>query len=134
MAGKVYASLEQYQTFAARWATWCGPCLGEIPQLKRLLETEGGWIKTGKVELIGISVDEDLDALKNVIEREKIQWRNISEKRSLEQNLPDSRKKYGIDAFPTVILIDQTGKVVRAGDLHSVIGEIRKLLPEEGTQ
>ena len=113
------------------WATWCGPCLGEIPQLKRLHEMEGGWVKTGKVELIGISVDEDLDALKNVIAKEQIQWRNISEKLSLEQNLPDSRKKYGIDAFPTVILIDQSGKVVRAGDLHSVIGEIRKLLPAE---
>ena len=113
------------------WATWCGPCLGEIPQLKRFHELEGGWIKTGKVELIGISVDEDLDALKNLIAKEKIQWRNVSEKLSLEQKLPDSRKKYGIDAFPTVILIDQTGKVIRAGDLHSVIGEIRKLVVAE---
>jgi thiol-disulfide isomerase/thioredoxin len=112
------------------WATWCGPCIGDMPQLKRFYE--GGWVKDGKVVLIGVSVDEDLDALKQFIEKEKLPWSNVSTKLSKEQNLPDSVAKYKIDAYPTTILIDQTGKVVRAGGgLYSVSREIWKLFPAE---
>ena len=112
------------------WATWCGPCIGDMPQLKQFHE---GWHKERGVELIGISVDDDLVALKDFLEKEQLPWPNISEKLSKEQNLPDSRERYKINAYPTTILIDQSGKVVRSGNgLYSVILEVGKLFPVDG--
>jgi peroxiredoxin len=100
--------------------------------LKQFYESRGGWCESRKVVLIGVSVDEDLDALKKFIEKEKLPWSNISVKMSKEQNLADSGAKYKINSYPTTILIDQTGKVVRAGGgLSSVVREIWKLFPAE---
>ena len=111
------------------WATWCGPCVGDMPILKTFYEH---WHKDRGVELIGISVDDDLDALKEFLEKEQIPWPNVSEKLSKEQNLPSSQEQYTINAYPTTILIDQNGKVVRAGNgLYSIIREISKLFQVE---
>lgn len=110
------------------WATSCGPCVGETPMLKTFYKN---WKERG-VELIGFSVDEDLETLKKYVEKESLPWPNASEKLSKERNLPDSRKKYEIDSYPTTILIDQNGNVVRAGSgLYSVIMNVGKLLPPE---
>jgi len=107
------------------WATWCGQCVGDMPVLKQFYENEGGWCKAGKVALIGISVDEDMKALKDFIEKEKLPWSNVSVQLSKEQKLPDSVAKYKINAYPTTILIDQNGKVVRAGSgVYSIVREI----------
>jgi thiol-disulfide isomerase/thioredoxin len=114
------------------WATWCGPCVGDMPQLKQFYETKGGWCESGKVALIGISVDEDVKALKEFIDKEKLLWLNVSTQLSKDQKLPDSLAKYSINAFPTTLLIDQNGKVVRAGSgLYSIILDIHKLFPVE---
>ena len=111
------------------WATWCGPCVGDMPNMKQFYE---GWHKDRGVEVIGISVDEDLDALKAFLEKEQIPWPNVSEKLTQEQNLASSQEQYKINSYPTTILIDQNGQVVRAGGgLYSVVREIRKLFPVE---
>ncbi|MCL2117985.1 MAG: TlpA family protein disulfide reductase [Planctomycetaceae bacterium] len=111
------------------WATWCGPCIGDMPLLKTFYEN---WHRDRDVELIGFSVDDDLDALKAFIEKEQLAWPNVSGKLSQRQNLPDSQSKYNINAYPTTILIDQNGKVVRAGSgLYSIIREVGKLFPVE---
>ena len=111
------------------WHTGCGPCVGDMPTLKTFYKN---WHEERGVELIGISADDDLDVLKAFIEKEQLAWPNASEKLSKEQNLPDSREKYNINAWPTTILIDQNGKVVRAGNgLYSVITQIWKLFPVE---
>ena len=111
------------------WATWCGPCLGEMPTMKTFYKN---WHEDRSVEVIGFSVDEDLDAWKQYVENENLAWPNASEVLSKEKNLPDSRERYQINAYPTTILIDQNGKVVRAGNgLYSVIMEVGKLFPRK---
>ena len=87
------------------WATWCGPCRAEIPNIK---ET---WDKhhDDGFDVIAISVDEDLKALKAFVAEEKPPWTVVAD------NHPRNQKsmggKYGIRAIPAFILIGKDGKV-----------------------
>ena len=110
------------------WATWCGPCVNEMPMLKAFYTS---WHNHRGVELISLSVDEDLDAWKAYSAKEELPWLNASEVLSKEQNCPDSREKYDINAFPTIVLIDANGKVVRAGSFDEIVRCVWKLFPEE---
>ena len=109
------------------WATWCGPCIGEFPTMKLVYDT---YHKLG-FEIIALSVDEDLDVWKAMIEKEELPWLNASEKLSLAQNLPNSREKYKIIAYPTPILIDRDGKVIHTDARGNILfEELEKLLPK----
>ena len=108
------------------WNTGCGPCIGEFPTMKRVYEA----FHDRGSEIIAFSTDDDLDVLKAMIEKEQLPWLNASEKLSLAQKLPDSRKKYNVNAFPTSILIDREGIVVRADARGSILfQELNKLFP-----
>lgn len=106
------------------WNTGCGPCLGEFPMMKAMYENyhDKGF------EIIGFSVDEDVEQLTTFIKKEELPWLNASEVLSKKQNLPDSREKYDINAYPTSILIGRDGKVIRADARGMVLAkELREL-------
>ena len=108
------------------WNTGCGPCIGEFPTMKRVYEA----FHDRGFDIIAFSTDDDLDVLKAMIEKEQLPWLNASEKLSLAQKLPDSRKKYNVNAFPTSILIDREGVVVRADARGRILfQELNKLFP-----
>lgn len=52
------------------WATWCGPCHGEFPHLRRLAETFAG----APFSLVSISLDDDVEKARRMIEKEKLAW------------------------------------------------------------
>jgi RNA polymerase sigma factor (sigma-70 family) len=99
------------------WATWCGPCVGEIPELKRLyaLYHDKG------VEFIGVSQDlpeEDggLSALKEFVQTWQIPWPQCyqgHDNQLIETGTPtnDFSEFWGISGIPTVFLIDAEGKL-----------------------
>ena len=90
------------------WATWCGPCLGEIPTMRAAYEKyhdEG-------FEIIGYSVDNDLDALKEFMEKEQLPWKIGSRSLSLEAGLTNYSQYYGVSTIPTMLLVGKDGKVV----------------------
>jgi thiol-disulfide isomerase/thioredoxin len=91
------------------WATWCGPCIQEIPFLQKVEEQYAA----KKIVFVSISID-------NTNDREK--WRNFVNKKQLEgiqllaDNLFDSKfiREYGIQGIPRFILIDKDGNIVNA--------------------
>ena len=91
------------------WASWCGPCIGEIPNMKKNLERFGdkGFV------IVGINMDDTREAFEKCVENKEITWVNIvSEeegKRGWDAPMADY---YGITGIPTAILVDQKGKVV----------------------
>jgi thiol-disulfide isomerase/thioredoxin len=107
------------------WATWCGPCRASLPGLK---ETYNKHRKQG-FEVVGVSLDRELDALAEFLEKDKLPWVNvIGENKGGKLSFPIA-EKYGIRVIPTTFLVDKEGKI--AG--HNLHGEelekaIEKLL------
>lgn len=91
------------------WASWCGPCIGEIPNMKKNLELYGDKGFT----IVGINMDETRAAYEKCVDNKEINWVNIlSEeegKRGWDAPMADY---YGVSGIPTAILVDQKGKVV----------------------
>lgn len=87
------------------WATWCGPCRAEIPNI---LKNWDNYHNDG-FEVIAVSVDEDLDALKTFVGEEKPPWTVVAD------NHPKNKKsmaaKFGIRGIPAFILVGKDGKV-----------------------
>ena len=91
------------------WATWCGPCRAEIPHLKKVEEKYHG----KNIEFVSISVDVDKDHEK---------WQKFVTDKALggiqlfaDKNWnSDFIKAFGINSIPRFLLIDPTGKVVKA--------------------
>ncbi|HVX12089.1 MAG TPA: redoxin family protein [Pirellulales bacterium] len=91
------------------WATWCGPCKAELPNVKEVYEKyhDRGF------EVVGISLDEESDTLTKFIKEEHLPWPILFEggEETSGWNHPLA-KKYGVTAIPMAVLIDRQGKVV----------------------
>lgn len=103
------------------WATWSGPAKADMPTLKEL------WNKYGRqFTIIGVSVDSNVKDLNAYLAESPLPWPQIFEEGGL-----DSRPAnvLGILTVPTMILVDQQGKVVSrnisAADLE---GELKRLI------
>ncbi len=90
------------------WATWCGPCCREIPNVKKLYDFyhEKGF------EVIGISADKDVETLKTFIEKREMPWKQMMDKQALVADGQTMDEYYGVTAIPTMILIGKDGKVI----------------------
>jgi thiol-disulfide isomerase/thioredoxin len=99
------------------WATWCGPCKKELPNLKKLVEKHG---KDG-LEVIGISLDEDEKELKEFVKENGIGWPQVVGK--LASEFAD---RWGIEFIPMMFVIDRQGKL-RSVDARN---KLDTLIPE----
>ncbi|MCC6835560.1 MAG: redoxin family protein [Cytophagales bacterium] len=89
------------------WATWCGPCIEEIPHAKKLYEKFSG---TGQIEFLNVSVDENRNAWKKMLEAGKgASGTHINLQGDDYLSFFDS---YKIRGFPTYMLIDREGKII----------------------
>ncbi|MFT7521970.1 MAG: peroxiredoxin [Kiritimatiellia bacterium] len=92
------------------WATWCGPCVTEIPELIRFADAHGD------IPLLGVSVDEDRPTsfVKAFAERKKITYPVMHDKRGKVAG------QYSINKLPTTYIIDSHGHIsgVHVGPLN----------------
>ena len=89
------------------WATWCGPCRAEFPNM---LEQYDLYHSKG-FEIVGISLDEDRDALDEFMKEEKLPWMQLHQNDGSGWG-NENALRYGINGIPACFLVDQEGKVV----------------------
>ena len=109
------------------WATWCGPCRKEIPRLKEAYERyhDAGF------EIVGYSIDQDLDALKKFMADEKIPWLMTSQKRSIEAGYKGLYDYYSINGVPEMILVGKDRNVIMTDCRGCKLAdELQKLFPD----
>ena len=84
------------------WATWCGPCIAEMPHVRELYE---GYHGKG-FEVVGISLDEKKEVLQAFLAEEKLPWVQLySETEGNTGGRIPIAEYYGISSIPTAILI-----------------------------
>lgn len=87
------------------WASWCGPCRNENPNLVKAYET----YNSKGFEIIGISLDTDKDAWLKAIEKDNLTWANLSDLKGWGNDLA---LHYNIKGVPTNMLLDGNGKII----------------------
>jgi thiol-disulfide isomerase/thioredoxin len=99
------------------WATWCGPCRAEIPNVKENLEKYGSKGFT----VVGINLDEDRSQYDTYMDKAMLSWQNIMPD---EEGNNEMATYYGISGIPTVILVDREGKVVSVNARGPELGQL----------
>ncbi len=106
------------------WATWCGPCVAEIPNV---LEQYEKYHDKG-FEVIGISLDQDRQALEKFVAEQKVPWPILFEKPEGDGWQHPLSTFYGISGIPTVILIGRDGNVITLNARGEKLGQQLELL------
>jgi len=105
------------------WASWCGPCRREIPNIIKLYNQ----YKDKGLEVISISFDNKDKEWKNAIKALHMPWSQMSDLKGWDS---EGAKVYGIMGIPYTLLIDQNGKILakglRSDDLKTKLSEILK--------
>lgn len=99
------------------WATWCGPCVGELPNVLAAYEK----YHAKGFDVLAVSLDRDVTDLRKFVDEKKIPWAQIFE------GAEDIAEKFGIEQIPTTFLLDRDGKII-ARDLRG--DELTKKLDE----
>lgn len=104
------------------WATWCGPCLREIPSLKVVEED----YKNKNIQFVGISIDEpkDYDKWKTMVSEKELVGIQLIADNNWKSKFVE---EYAILGIPRFILIDPQGKIVSADAPRPSDPELRKI-------
>ena len=92
------------------WASWCGPCMGEMPYVVKAYEM----FHDKGLEIVGVSLDKDKASWLSAIEQTGQKWPQMSDLKGWECA---GAQIYGIQSIPANVLIDDHGKIV-ARDLR----------------
>jgi thiol-disulfide isomerase/thioredoxin len=103
------------------WATWCGPCVGELPHVKAAYEK----YHAKGFEIVGISLDHDKARLQEFVKSQGMAWPQYFDGKGWD-NLIST--KYGIRGIPTMWLIGKDGNLADTNARQDLDGKIAKLL------
>jgi thiol-disulfide isomerase/thioredoxin len=103
------------------WATWCGPCRGEIPFLKQAYAQ----YHAKGFEIFSVSSDRDVDAWKRFIVAQGMNWQHVIESANAEAS-----RIYMVNSIPRTFLLDRNGKIIamnlRGESLLAKLAEVVK--------
>lgn len=103
------------------YETYCGPCAASIPELKKVAEQY-----KDQLQIVSFCADKPEDIWKKGLDKSKINWLSLWDGTGTNGS---TVLKYGSDGFPTFILIDKMGVIIKRGIGYGE-GSIEKLLKE----
>lgn len=92
------------------WASWCPPCRAENPNMVALYNE----FHAKGLNIIGVSLDDNIEAWKKAIEKDKLTWTHVSNLKKWEDPIA---KMYQVEEIPATFLLDAQGNIV-AKNLH----------------
>ena len=105
------------------WASWCGPCRGENPNVVAAYNQ----FKDKNFTVLGVSLDDNKNAWINAIAEDKLPWQQISDLKKWRSEVVGL---YGFDGIPYNVLVDPQGKIVatslRGSTLQNKLAEVLK--------
>ena len=105
------------------WATWCGPCVSEIPNVVAAYER----LHPKGFEIIGISFDQESDALKAFTARQKMTWPQFFDGEGWKNKFGS---EFGIRSIPAMWLVDKKGNLRDLEARAGLADKVEKLLAE----
>ncbi len=103
------------------WASWCGPCRGENPNVVKLFAD----YKDKGFDILGVSLDQKKDAWLKAIEEDHLTWNHVSDLKGWGNEVA---VQYGVSSIPHTILLDKEGKIIaknlRGEELRAKIAEL----------
>lgn len=105
------------------WASWCGPCRRENPNVVRMYNK----YKSQGFEILGVSLDKQKGAWLKAIEKDKLTWPHVSDLRGWKNEVA---QLYSVTSVPATILLDREGRIIarnlRGPELEAKVGEVLK--------
>jgi thiol-disulfide isomerase/thioredoxin len=90
------------------WATWCGPCVGELPNVLASYQKH----HAQGFEVIGISLDKERETLETFLKKKGVVWPQFFDGQGWQNELA---QKYGVNSIPATYLLDRQGKIIAKG-------------------
>jgi thiol-disulfide isomerase/thioredoxin len=105
------------------WATWCGPCVQEIPNVKKAYEK----LHPKGFEIVGISFDSDKSKLEKFVADKEMKWPQYYDGKQWQN---EYGQKYGINSIPAMWLVDKKGNLSDMNARGGLEEKVEKLLAE----
>ena len=105
------------------WATWCGPCVAELPNVKAAYEK----LHPKGFEILGISFDNTKGKLTSFIKKENMTWPQYFDGKGWQN---DFGQRFGINSIPAMWLINKKGELVDMNARANLEQKVEALLAE----
>jgi beta-lactamase regulating signal transducer with metallopeptidase domain/thiol-disulfide isomerase/thioredoxin/protocatechuate 3,4-dioxygenase beta subunit len=106
------------------WATWCGPCVADLPAVRRLHDTYGA---DRRLVVLGLNLDKDPHKARRFVEERQLPWTHGSLGGRRDEPV---LARYAVSSAPAYFLIGPDGKLIHSGQSAEELGEVvRRVLP-----